>query len=199
MGSHCVSLFLWQMSCSVAMFNWQICQLCINLCKLHRPYLIPEMGPGVAWFHPMAQPVGHGGEMTRNWRQLRVVTPWHTLNKQPWASYCFFFFSRCHIFFYHTYTFMQSSPLSAVSLSDCLKCLFFTSNSLKMLLLMVCCSVQSMQSASGLCLQMRCVCVCVCVVCVHQCMLLQSKADNIVVNQHLQWLPTHQTRFLQLS
>lgn len=84
---NCVSLFLWQMSCSVAMFNWQICQLCINLCKLHRPYRIPEMGPGVAWFHPVARPVGHGEEMTRNWRQLRVVTPWHTLNKQLWALY----------------------------------------------------------------------------------------------------------------
>lgn len=103
MGSHCVSLFLWQMSCSVAMFNWQICQLCINLCKLHRPYLIPEMGPGVAWFHPMAQPVGHGGEMTRNWRQLRVVTPWHTLNKQPWASYCFFFFFLAATSFFTTH------------------------------------------------------------------------------------------------
>lgn len=83
---HCVSLLLWQMSCSVAIFNWQICQLCINLCKLPRPYLVPEMAPGLR-FHPMAQPVGHAGEMTRNWRQLRVVTPWHTLNKQLWALY----------------------------------------------------------------------------------------------------------------
>lgn len=45
--SHCAFLFLWQMSCSVAIFNWQICQLCINLCKLPRLYLVPEIAPGL--------------------------------------------------------------------------------------------------------------------------------------------------------
>lgn len=35
-------------SCSVAIFNWQICQLCINLCKLPRAYLVPEVASGIA-------------------------------------------------------------------------------------------------------------------------------------------------------
>lgn len=83
----CVSPFLWQTSCSVATFNWQICKLCINLCKLHCPYLMPEMSPGVAWFHVMTGPVGHDREMTPNWGKLRAVTHWHTLNKQRWALY----------------------------------------------------------------------------------------------------------------
>lgn len=35
-------------SCSVAIFNWQIRQLCINLCKLPRAYLVPEVASGIA-------------------------------------------------------------------------------------------------------------------------------------------------------
>lgn len=80
--SDCVLLVLCQMSYSVATLNWQICKLCINQCKLNGPYLIPEMGPGVAGIHAMAQQLGHDREMTRNWRKLRVVTLWHRLNKQ---------------------------------------------------------------------------------------------------------------------